>query len=682
MLQSRKTACALVVLLSFLPLLSGAITLDDVMAVRFPSDVQWSPDSQQVVFIWDVVGRRNLYLVPADGSSPPRQLTQFTEDGPELSEPQWSPNGAQIAFVREGLLYVTVVASGETKSVAGSEKVAASEPRWSPDGKRLAYVSEGVLYTLAPPSGSPEHVYRDRIGRDSSPRWSPDGQWLAFVSTRGRHSFVGLYSFAHKDVRWLDPSTDEDRSPIWSPDSQQVAFTRLFSNGETAQIRVAPAQFTADYTVPSRVVWEETNSRGVDFYFDARFATPARLLVRSEADGFAHLYRVDVPSGERAQLTRGNYEDEFFDVAKSGTAAVVASNAHDLHERGLWVIDLMTGKSRELTGSPTAHPAAEATVDVQPKISPDGSKAAYLHSSPRETEGVWVIDLASGKKSPLAEGTPPGLENASLAMPEVIDFASFDGQKVYGILYRPAGATTGNKAPAIVFIHGGPIREMVKGWHYLQYYHDIQSFHQYLVEKGYAVLCVNYRGGIGYGRDFRQAVARNMGRVDYEDSVFGAHWLSQQPWVAADRIAIWGGSYGGYMTGLALGRAPELFRCGVALHGVFDWRPLAPGYQAGEETYWDRRFGGLPEKNPESYYVADAVEFVKNIRAPLLMFHGDNDHNVPYDQSREFIRELRKYQKDFQFVAFPDEPHDFLRSATWRAVFERTADFFDRYLKE
>jgi len=682
MFQSRKTTYALVILFSLLPLLGAAITLDDVMAVRFPSEVQWSPDSKHVAFVWDVGGRRNLYLVPADGSSPPRQLTQFAQDGPELSEPQWSSDSAQIAFVREALLYVTVVASGETKSLAGGEKAAALGPRWSPDGKRLAYVSEGVLYTLAPPSSSPERVYRDGIGKDSSPRWSPDGQWLAFVSTRGKHSIVGLYSFAHKDVRWLEPSTDQDRDPVWSPDSKQVAFTRLFSNSETAQIRVAPAQFTSEYTVPSRVVWEETNDKGVDFYLEARFAAPDRLVVQSEADGFAHLYRVDAESGKRVQLTRGNYEDEFFDVAKSGNAAVAASNAHDLHERGLWAIDLVTGKSRELTGSPTAHPTAEATVDVQPKISPDGSKVAYLHSSPRETEAVWVLDLASGKKSSLAEGMSPGLKNVPLAMPEVIEFASFDGQKVYGILYQPAGAPAGKKMPGIVFIHGGPVRQMVKGWHYMQYYHDIQSFHQWLVEKGYAVLCVNFRGGIGYGRAFRQAISRNMGRVDYEDSVFGARWLSQQPGVAGDRIAMWGGSYGGYMTGLALGRAPELFRCGVALHGVYDWRPFATRYQADEDTQWDKLFGGPPEKNPDSYYVADAVEFVKNIHAPLLMFHGDDDHNVPYDQSREFIRELRKYHKDFQFVAFPDEPHDFLRSATWRALFQQTADFFDRYLKE
>jgi dipeptidyl aminopeptidase/acylaminoacyl peptidase len=674
-----------------------AITLDDVMAARFPSGLAWSPDSQHVAFVWDVGGRRNIYYESAYGSGTPTPLTKFTDDGPEISEPQWSPDGTQIAFEREGIIYVsilitaqsgsvgrtvTVRAPGETKQLAaGGEKSPASDPRWSPDGKRIAYVSEGVLYTITPPSGTAERVYRDRIAKDSSPRWSPDGQWLAFVSTRGKHSIVGLYSFANKDVRWLEPSTDWDGAPIWSPDSKQVAFTRIFSNGETAQVRVAPATFTSDYTIPSRVVWQETNHRGAGYYLEARFATPARLVVQSEDDGFAHLYRVDLESGKRSELTRGSYEDEFFDVAKNGSIVVAASNHHDLHERGLWEVEVVTGKSRELTGHLQPHPVEASTVDVRPAISPDGTMAAYLHSSPCETLGVWVLDVATGKVRALAEEMPPGLKNAKLAMPQVINYSGFDGQQLYGILYKPAEIPPGKKIPAIVFIHGGPVRQMLKGWHYMQYYHDIHSFHQWLVEKGYAVLCVNFRGGIGYGRAFRQATSLNMGRVDYEDSIYGARWLSEQTWVAADHVAMWGGSYGGYMTGLALGRDPQLFRCGVALHGVYDWRPFATTFQADEDVYWEKLFGGQPSQNQERYYVADAVEFVKNIQAPLLLFHGDNDHNVPYDQSREFIRELRKYHKDFQFVGFPDEPHDFLRSATWREIFRMTAEFFDQQLK-
>lgn len=656
------------------------------MAVRFPSEARWSPDSKQVAFIWDVGGRRNLYLVPADGSAPPRQLTAFTEDGPELSEPRWAPDGRQIAFVREGLLHVTVVSTGETKVIAGSEKSPGFDPRWSPDGKRLAYVSEGVLYSVASQGGTPERVYRDRIGKDSSPRWSPDGQWLAFVSTRGKHSLVGLYSFADKDVRWLEPSTDWDRSPAWSPDSKHVAFIRIFSNGETAQVRIAPANFTANYTIPSRVLWQETNDKGVGFYLNTRFATANRLIVQSETDGFAHLYRLDLagsqqPDAKTLQLTRGNFEDDFFDVAKDGRVAIIASNRHDLHERALWSVELASGETRQLTGDSRPHSTDASTVDVDPQISPDGTKVAYLHASPRETLAVWALDLASGKSRPLAEGMAPSLKSAALAMPEVIRYASFDGQEVYGILYKPRNIPAGQRIPAVVFIHGGPVRQMLKGWHYMQYYHDIHSFHQWLVEKGYAVLNVNFRGGIGYGRAFRQAISLNMGRVDYQDSVYAARWLRAQPWVVADRMAMWGGSYGGYMTGLALGRDPELFRCGVALHGVYDWRPFATQYQADEDTYWEKLFGGPPKDNAERYYVAGAVEFVKNIQAPLLLFHGDDDHNVPFDQSRQFIRELRKYNKDFRFVAFPDEPHDFLRSATWRDIFRQAAEFLDEHLK-
>jgi len=264
---------------------------------------------------------------------------------------------------------------------------------------------------------------------------------------------------------------------------------------------------------------------------------------------------------------------------------------------------------------------------------------------------------------------PAGFPAEQLAKPQQALFVSADGLEIHGQLFVPRNLKPGEKRPALIFLHGGPMRQMLLGWHYMYYYANSYAMNQYLATRGYIVLAINYRSGIGYGRAFREAPGRaGRGASEYQDVVAAGKYLQSRSDVDFRRIGLWGGSYGGYLTALGLGRNSDLFAAGVDFHGVHDW----------PADNWEGKH--IPEDLVKLAHDSSPVSAVNTWKSPVLFIHGDDDRNVMFSQTVDLVARLRAQGVSIEQLIFPDEVHDFLLYRSWLRGCQASGNFFDRKL--
>jgi dipeptidyl aminopeptidase/acylaminoacyl peptidase len=279
-----------------------------------------------------------------------------------------------------------------------------------------------------------------------------------------------------------------------------------------------------------------------------------------------------------------------------------------------------------------------------------------------------------GREVIAATALPADFPSSLLVIPKTVIFKSEDGLEIHGQLFVPRGRV--HAGPALVFMHGGPIRQMMPGFHYMDYYHNAYAMNQYLANQGYVVLSVNYRLGIMYGRAFREAPNSSWrGAAEYKDVLAGAKYLRSLPIVDAKKVGLWGGSYGGYLTAMGLARNSDVFSAGVDFHGVHDWsmflphgenHPSAPDTKEAEKLAF--------ESSPNAS--------ISGWKSPVLLIQGDDDRNVPFEQTVDLAQRLRENHVPFEQLVFPDEIHGFLMFKSWIRAYGATADFLDRALKQ
>jgi len=268
------------------------------------------------------------------------------------------------------------------------------------------------------------------------------------------------------------------------------------------------------------------------------------------------------------------------------------------------------------------------------------------------------------------ETSPKDFPADQLVVPQQVIIHAADGLEIHGQLFSPSGIKPGERRPALVFMHGGPVRQMLLGWHYMYYYSNSYAMNQFLANRGYVVLALNYRSGIGYGRSFREAAGRaGRGATEYQDVVAAGKYLQGRPEVDLKRIGLWGGSYGGYLTALGLGRNSDLFYAGADLHGVHDW----------PTDNWDGK--NIPAELTKLAHDSSPVTAVNTWKSPVLFIHGDDDRNVFFTQTVDLVARLRERNVEIEQLIFPDEVHDFLLHRDWLAAYHAASDFFDRRLK-
>jgi dipeptidyl aminopeptidase/acylaminoacyl peptidase len=667
--------------------LAKAFTLEQVLSAPFPSELIAAPGGGKVAWLLNERGARNVWMAAAPDFKGVR-LTNYTrDDGQDVGQLCWAPDGKAVIYVRGGDLEflgrpapnpmadpagvdqsIWMAAPGEAPRKIG----AGHSPAVSPKGDRLAFLLGGQIWT-APLSGAggPSPLFQQRAGVTAEEiRWSPDGNKLAYVSDRANHSFIAVYDFASKSVSYLDPSVDGDANPTWSPDGKQVAFTRMTSReagargprrtGDPWSIRVANVSDGA-----GRQVWMAEPGAGSVFravVAESQLVWTGgnRIVFPWERDGWTHLYSVAAEGGAATLLTPGEFEVEHVSYSQDASEIVyssnqVASDPKDIDRRHIWRV-----------GSAPGRPPAAVTrgdgLEWSPVLVNGG--LAYVRADARRPARA-AIQLGASSSDMAPDTIPADFPAGDLVVPQQVIYTASDGMPVHGQLFLPPGSAAGKKHPALVFMHGGSRRQMLLGWHYRDYYNKAYGMNQYLASQGYVVLSINYRSGIGYGLNFREAVNYGAsGASEFKDVEGAGLYLRTRADVDAARIGLWGGSYGGYLTALGLARASSLFAAGVDFHGVHDWSTRLTANTDAARTAF--------ESSP--------MASVRTWRSPVLLIHGDDDRNVNFSETIQMANALRQQGVYFEQLILPDEIHGFLRHASWLRGYHAAADFLRRKL--
>jgi hypothetical protein len=575
---------------------SASFTLDQVLSAPFPTEPSGAPQAAgRFAWVSNQEGRRSVWTAAVvGGGADSRRVAEFSrDDGQAVGSLSLSRSGTTVAFVRGDDLNAQRQSPNPSSDPKAAEQAVwvsvggqaprrigiGESPALSPDGAQVVFQRDSTLF-IAPTSGAtpPRPLFLAR-GVNTQPAWSPDGHLVAFTSQRGTHSFVGVYDVPRDSIRWMTPGVDRDGNPRWSPDGRQIAFLRTPAGaGGGDFVNPAPGLgfgiWIGDpHTGAGRERWHSeptlagrlaVPTAGEYFLWSGR-----RLLFFLERDGWQHLYSISAAGDEPApvQLTTGACEAEQPSPSSDGESVFYSANCGDIDRKHLWRVTAAGGSPQQLTSGPG--------IEYAPTVS--GHVLFFLRGDARHPPAPALISIAEGdvgRELPLRGGPqlPTSFPVESLVEPQGVLFATSGGDEIHGQLFLPPAGRAGTPAAAVIFTHGGPSRQMLLGWHAASYYSNAYAFNQYLASRGYVVLSVNYHGGVGYGRGFREAPRRaRYGASEYEDVVAAARFLTANPAVDSSRIGLWGGSYGGFLTALAMGRNPELFKAGVDVHGVHDW---------------------------------------------------------------------------------------------------------------
>jgi dipeptidyl aminopeptidase/acylaminoacyl peptidase len=683
-------------------------TLDDVKSYPFPTNLTSSSTGAKIAWSFDEQGQRNIYVAEGPDFTP-RKLTAYnTDDGQEISSLSISADGKWIVFIRGGdhgsnwndAAPVNVNSDPQPPKVQihaisfdGKKHVEIAEgenPVISPKSDVILFIKNGQAWTAAIDGSAPAKQLFSARGSTGELKWSPDASAIAFVSNRQDHSFIGIYVDQKTPIKWINPSFYRDRSPRWSPDGTALAFVR------TAGAGGAPEAILSEKNQPWSI-WNANVKTGKAIQLWKAPQTPAgspprthggtnlqwaannRITFLSSHEGWPHLYSLPASGGPALSLIPGNFMAEHITLSPDKKWLYFSANAgkdkKDIDRRHIARVPvdkaaieiLSPGKNMEWTPVMTGdskHLAFITAIGQQPPL-------------PAIIATDKVTKLDKNLKLLSTENIPAPFPTAQLVAPEQVIFKAPDGLTIHGQLFKAQGA--GGKKPAIIYVHGGPSRQMLLGWNYSEYYANAYALNQYLASQGFTVLSVNYRLGIGYGYDFHNAKNGGaFGASEYQDIKAAAEWLADQKDIDPKRIGVYGGSYGGYLTNMALAKDSKLFAAGVSIHGLGDLTIGRTNRIALADRY---------EKAPD---LAEALKLawesspnahLDNWKSPVLLIHGDDDRNVEFSQSTDLYKRLEERGIPVESIVIVDDTHHWMKYENVMKVNQATAEFFIRHLK-
>ena len=680
---------------------ASPLTVERLVDIRHPSNPVWSPDGRLIVYASERAGVANLHVADA-ARGDTRAVTTFSDAGAIGGVPFWSADSRTIYFARNGDLWAVGADGASLRAVWETPPQEASIVP-SPDVSHVAFVrprgEQGAEIVTRRLGDGGEAVIATHEGPNvGGLSWSPDGARLAFSagSRTIRHDQTPEYSGA-KIIYTITERTPalayivsvEGGAPAPVPSAtgtgglRWVNGTRVILDRQASDFKKRSIFGLAAGDTSARTLFEETDPK---FWSIPGQADPGArpspdgkwIAFVSDRDGWDHLYVMAAAGGEPIQITKGKFEA--WRPSWSPDSTQIAFDANEPERPGTRHVAVATIGDDPSKATVSVITKGRGT-NIAPVWSPDGKRLTYQHTDSRSSADLYVTD-ATGSSPPvrISSSMPASIDPSGFVEPEFVHYPGPDGQPVPGYLFVPKGLDRTRKHPAIVWIHGDGVNQNYDGWHVQRNYAVYYSFHQYLLQKGYVVFAPDYRGSIGYGRAWRQGVYMDVGGNDAKDAWMAAHYLKTLGFVDMDRVGVWGLSYGGFFTLIAMVDQPTLYRAGINVAGVADY---AMYYTDPYRGAWTTMRIGRPEENPKVYEQASPVSRIERLQHPLLTLHGTADVNVPYLHAVKIIDEaLKKGKGDLiEFMVYPGEFHYFTREHVLIDAWRRAERFFDKHLR-
>ena len=601
------------------------IPIDDLYFTRSVSSASWSPDGKDIAFTTDISGRSNLWKVNAGGGWP-MQLAQSDER--QYGE-TWSPDGKWIVFQQD---------------TGGNEL-------WD-------------VFAIPSDGGEVINLTNTPEIREEGPRWSPDGKTIA-LNTKPKEATVYDITLMDWTIRRMTPLTHEStpnhlwQSVAWSPDGKTLYANRLevsFTDADVYAIDVASGR-TTNLTAHQGQVLNMASSLSKD--------GKTLLITSNQKGGYQNVALLDIARKEVAWVTDTKWEASSGDFSPDGKRLTYTINADGRVDTYMADAASMRSEKIPIAGGVNGFAAYPSS------FSPSGDRLLLSHESSMEPGDFWVYDLPSRKANQLTYSAIASLNSAPRSPSQVISYKSFDGKTISALLWIPFNLKRDGSNPALVLPHGGPTGQSGDYWS-----PRVAAF----VSRGYVCVEPNVRGSTGYGMEFQKANYKDLGGGDLQDEVYAAKFLEATGYVDRKKIGITGGSYGGFMTLMAIGKAPEVWGAAVELYGIIDWMSMLQHSDPMLQQY-EQSLLGDPVKDRAAYDATSPITYIHNVRAPLLVLQGDNDPRVPKEEAEQVVAVLKKDGKTVDAHYYANEGHGFEKRENQIDSIRRTVAWFDKYLK-
>jgi dipeptidyl aminopeptidase/acylaminoacyl peptidase len=671
------------------------------------TNVRISADGTTVAFVRGHAPNRNGWVAnPAshpDGAERAIWAARVATPGTawrlaEGTAPELAPDGSAVVFARDGQIHRATITGGRAAMPMDRGEVpfirawgTNSNPRWSPDGKFISFVSQRTdhsfvgIYDVA--ARRVKYMAPD-VDFDTSATWSQDGTRIAFIRRPGlpfgRQAQQGGGGVGLPNGPAFQPQSATGRGGARGGGGGRQGGGAGRAGGQGAAAQPGAAQtpapdvpglrrstFRGGYvmsmwvgnpaTGEAREFWHTTPDERVFTNINAIQFAGDHVVFQSTQPGdeWERWFSIalDGPITAKPTLltsTNGMIEDATsVQLSKDGRTFFYTTNHGDIDRRDLWSVPTAGGTPKPVTTG--------AGIETYPMPLASGTRLAGFYADARQPMSVGIFQIATGERRIIYPTLPASFPTAAHVEPTAVTLKAADGFEFYNQLFLPTDIKPGEKRPAMIFVHGGPVRQMLLGYHYRHFYHMAYAINQWLVSQGYVVLSVNFRSGVGYGRSFRSAPRTGgRGNSEYADVLAAGLYLHGRPDVDPKRVAIWGLSYGGVLTAQALARNSDLFAAGIDLAGVHLW-------------------GSSLDPNATSFQ-SSVIGAIDGWTSPVLLIHGDDDRNVAFQQTTGLVQLLRPRNVEYELIVFPDDVHDSLIHQRWVYTFERMEQFLKKHI--
>jgi dipeptidyl aminopeptidase/acylaminoacyl peptidase len=607
-----------------------SLTIEKLYMTRQVGRPTWSPDGKSIAFISNMSGRNNLWLVPTEGGWP----VQLTVSDQRQTAPAWSPDGKWIAYQSDY------------------------------DGDEL-----WDIFLVSPKTGKVVNLTSTREIAEMNPTWSPDGRYLAYeVKPKTSAAYeIDVYDLVMREIKHLTTGTPQDKSnsnPIWTKDGKYIVYTQGQAKGTDSNIFIADvaggkSTLLTPHEGEQLYFADDTSSLGMS---DAETV----LLTSNAVNGYENIglllvgRRGDPQPDNIKWVTKDKWEIRGREFSPDGKHISFSANVDGNED--IYLYDLATGKSTALPIPKGVNEPAGG----QSAFTKDGSHLLYYHNGPTAPGDLWVYTPATGKSHQVTHSLIAGVRSEDMVEPYLVHYPSRDGKwTISAFLYVPFNMARNGQNAAIVYIHGGPTSQTMNSFN---------RFIQYAANQGYMVLAPNYRGSTGYGKEFQQANLFDMGGGDLQDVLAGVDWIKQTGHLDPKKIAVMGGSYGGYLSMMSVTKAPDVWAAGVPIVPFVNWFTEIENEDPVLQQS-DLATMGDVVKNKALYEDRSPINFIDQIKAPLLLLAGGHDPRCPKSETQQVVDAIKKRGGTVDYKIYENEGHGFARVENQIDAYKRVADF-------